>query len=42
MADKLYLMKTPSQSIQKSFLRQPVADEELEKFRSQLKNFFIL
>lgn len=35
MAENKYI-QTPSQSIQKSYLRQPVEPEELEKFRSQL------
>lgn len=35
MAENKYI-QTPSQSIQKSYLRQPVEHDELEKFRSQL------
>ena len=36
VSDNQYI-KTPAQSIQKSYLRQPVASEDLEKFRSNLE-----
>lgn len=38
MSDENKYIQTPSQSIQKSYLRQPVSSTELEKFRSQLDN----
>lgn len=38
MSDENKYIQTPSQSIQKSYLRQPVLSTELEKFRSQLDN----
>lgn len=38
MSDENKYILTPSQSIQKSYLRQPVAPSELEKFRLQLEN----
>lgn len=38
MSDENKYILTPSQSIQKSYLRQPVAPSELEKFRLQLQN----
>ncbi len=38
MPDEYKYIKTPSQSIQKSYLRQPVTACELEKFRFQLEN----
>lgn len=37
MIDNKYI-QTPSQSIQKSYLRQPVEQSELERFRCQLAN----
>ena len=38
MPDENKYIQTPSQSIQKSYLRQPVSSIELEKFRFQLDN----
>lgn len=38
MSDESKYIQTPSQSIQKSYLRQPVASSELDKFRFQLEN----
>lgn len=38
MSDENKYIQTPSQSIQKSYLRQPVTLSELEKFRFQLEN----
>ena len=38
MADENKYIRTPSQSIQKSYLRQPVASSELDKFRFQMEN----
>lgn len=38
MSDENKYIQTPSQSIQKSYLRQPVESSELERFRVQLEN----